>query len=118
MVPGQAKDDRHANAKQLVVCFYSLFGMAIIGMCFNVMQGVARRKISWLLHKLKRFTLCPRGATNKKDNEKDKFEDRGEAEYTLEEREKERNEILNKLRMLKQYENILNSKRRKKHVLS
>lgn len=108
LVPGQKPNDRYADLKNFTICFYSLFGMSIIGMCFNVMQYVARRKIYWLISSIQKMSTCLR---KKKEANKN-------FAFTLIEKEKEKEIILNRLKLLQQYENQINAKRRKKHALS
>lgn len=106
-MPGLKENDPHANIKLLTVCFYSLFGMATLGMCFNAIKTSAKRSISKLKGKVKKLLDCAR-RRNKKENFNQKLIDR----------EKEREDILSKIKMLQMYENQINAKRRKKHVLN
>ncbi|CAF1106217.1 unnamed protein product [Adineta steineri] len=47
-VPGQRKDDPHASAKLILGAIYVLFGMAILAMCFDLMQEEIVAKFRWL----------------------------------------------------------------------
>jgi hypothetical protein len=125
-VPGQKRNDKYANLKQLTICFYSLFGMAIIGMCFSVMQFVARRKIMWLFSRLKQISSCCKKRKQTVSAETDgstitaegQIRDVNNLTETLIEREREKETILNRLKLLQQYENAISAKRRRRHVLS
>lgn len=136
LVPGQKRHDKYAHMKQLLVCFYSLFGMAIIGMCFTVMQFVARRKIMWLFAKIKHLlcTCCLRRKSSGRGSERrgggvgggqgamatltSGINDANTLTEALIEKEKEKEAILHRLKLLQQYENAISAKRRRRHVLS
>uniref|UniRef100_A0AC34GL32 Potassium channel domain-containing protein n=1 Tax=Panagrolaimus sp. ES5 TaxID=591445 RepID=A0AC34GL32_9BILA len=51
IVPGQSLDE--GSQEKLIVCaLYLLFGMALIAMCFKLMQDDVVQKARWLGHKL------------------------------------------------------------------
>ncbi|UJR15593.1 hypothetical protein I4U23_002529 [Adineta vaga] len=47
-VPGQRKDDPNASAKLILGAIYVLFGMAILAMCFDLMQEEIVAKFRWI----------------------------------------------------------------------
>ncbi|CAF1083701.1 unnamed protein product [Adineta ricciae] len=47
-VPGQRKDDPNAGAKLILGAIYVLFGMAILAMCFDLMQEEIVAKFRWI----------------------------------------------------------------------
>jgi len=47
-VPGQKKDDPHAGLKLIAGAIYVLFGMAILAMCFDLMQEEIVAKFRWI----------------------------------------------------------------------
>ncbi|CAF2373095.1 unnamed protein product [Rotaria sp. Silwood2] len=51
-VPGQRKDDANSSAKLLLGAIYALFGMAILAMCFDLMQEEIVAKFRWIGTKL------------------------------------------------------------------
>lgn len=52
LVPGM-RSDSVANQEKLILCsFYLIFGLAIIAMCFDLMQEEVRAKFRWLGQKL------------------------------------------------------------------
>ncbi|CAF0798257.1 unnamed protein product [Rotaria sp. Silwood1] len=51
-VPGQRKDDANASAKLILGAIYALFGMAILAMCFDLMQEEIVAKFRWIGTKL------------------------------------------------------------------
>lgn len=52
LVPGM-RSDSVENQEKLILCsFYLIFGLAIIAMCFNLMQEEVRAKFRWLGQKL------------------------------------------------------------------
>lgn len=51
-MPGQRKDDPKAGAKLIVGAIYVLFGMAILAMCFDLMQEEIVAKFRWLGRKI------------------------------------------------------------------
>ncbi|XP_062582724.1 TWiK family of potassium channels protein 7-like [Saccostrea cucullata] len=52
LVPGM-RSDSPANQEKLILCaFYLIFGLAIIAMCFDLMQEEVRAKCRWLGQKL------------------------------------------------------------------
>jgi hypothetical protein len=107
-VPGLKPNDRHANFKLIAVCFYSLFGMAIIGMCFSVMQGLVKRHLAKLGNIIKVMNAKLVLITARKSSVKARRH-----EMSMAEREKEREDILNKLKMLQQFEKQINARKRK-----
>lgn len=51
IVPGQSLGE--GSQEKLIVCaLYLLFGMALIAMCFKLMQDDVVRKAQWLGHKI------------------------------------------------------------------
>lgn len=82
--------------------------MSIIGMCLSVMQWIFKRKLFLLVGKLKKLIDC-----SSKKEKKAKL-----ARNSIAYKEKEREEILNKIKMLQQYENQISGTRRKRHVLN
>ena len=52
-VPGSiAHTDYSNNQKLIICCFYLLFGLSVIAMCFNLMQEEVRAKVRWLAIKV------------------------------------------------------------------
>jgi hypothetical protein len=51
-VPGQRKDDPNATAKLIFGAIYVLFGMAILAMCFDLMQEEIVAKFRWIGRKI------------------------------------------------------------------
>jgi hypothetical protein len=51
-VPGQRKDDPNATAKLILGAIYVLFGMAILAMCFDLMQEEIVAKFRWIGRKI------------------------------------------------------------------
>ncbi|CAF1147059.1 unnamed protein product [Didymodactylos carnosus] len=51
-VPGQRKDDPNAGAKLILGAIYVLFGMAILAMCFDLMQEEIVAKFRWIGKKI------------------------------------------------------------------
>jgi hypothetical protein len=51
-VPGQKSGDPYAGAKLILGAIYVLFGMAILAMCFDLMQEEIIAKFTWLGKKL------------------------------------------------------------------
>ena len=47
-VPGQNQDDPYATPKLVLGAIYVLFGMAILAMCFDLMQEEIIAKFTWL----------------------------------------------------------------------
>jgi hypothetical protein len=107
-VPGLKTNDRHANFKLIAVCFYSLFGMAIIGMCFSVMQGLVKRHLAKLGNIIKIVNSKLALMTSRKSSVKARRQ-----EISMAEKEKEKDDILNKLKMLQQFEKQINARKRK-----
>ncbi|RNA27512.1 T family of potassium channels 18-like [Brachionus plicatilis] len=94
LVPGLALKDNYTDIKMLIVCIYSSFGMAIIGMCLGQMQFAIKRKQSM-------------DFMNKSQN------DKTSRKNSTVELAREKEEILNKIKMLKRLENeSFNRKRR------
>lgn len=107
-------------------------------MCFTVMQFVARRKIMWLFAKIKNLlcTCCLRRKSSGRGSERrgagggvgggqgatatlaSGINDANTLTEALIEKEKEREAILHRLKLLQQYENAISAKRRRRHVLS
>ena len=110
LVPGQRFKDKHADAKMFSVCIYILFGIAVIGMCGVSAKQSIRRNIDYLKTKFKKVFLtdCRKKAPHKKLN----------IIQRLAEREKEKVEILNRIKLLEKYENQLNARKSKRSVAS
>ncbi|CAF1056076.1 unnamed protein product [Rotaria magnacalcarata] len=51
-VPGQSKDDPNASIKLIIGAIYVLFGMAILAMCFDLMQEEIVAKFRWIGRKI------------------------------------------------------------------
>ena len=51
-MPGQRKDDPHAGGKLILGAIYVLFGMAILAMCFDLMQEEIVAKFRWIGRKI------------------------------------------------------------------
>ena len=51
-MPGQQPNDPYAGAKLILAAIYVLFGMAILAMCFDLMQEEIIAKFTWLGKKL------------------------------------------------------------------
>ncbi|CAF0868537.1 unnamed protein product [Didymodactylos carnosus] len=51
-VPGQRKDDPNSGAKLMLGAIYVLFGMAILAMCFDLMQEEIVAKFRWIGEKI------------------------------------------------------------------
>jgi hypothetical protein len=51
-VPGQSKNDPNAGAKLVLGAIYVLFGMAILAMCFDLMQEEIVAKFRWIGRKM------------------------------------------------------------------
>lgn len=51
-MPGQQPNDPYAGAKLILGAIYVLFGMAILAMCFDLMQEEIIAKFTWLGKKL------------------------------------------------------------------
>ncbi|CAF0987247.1 unnamed protein product [Brachionus calyciflorus] len=79
-VPGQTENDPDATVKLIAGCFYLLIGMAILAMCFDLMQEEIIAKFTWLGRKL--------GIVDKDEDE----EEEGEKKNEKEETNKEENE--------------------------
>jgi hypothetical protein len=47
-VPGQQKDEPHADLKLIAGAVYVFFGMAILAMCFDLMQEEIVAKFRWI----------------------------------------------------------------------
>ena len=52
-MPGQRQDDPNASAKLILGAVYVLFGMAILAMCFDLMQEEIVAKFRWIGTKLR-----------------------------------------------------------------
>lgn len=79
-VPGQNQDDPYATPKLVLGAIYVLFGMAILAMCFDLMQEEIIAKFTWLGKKL--------GIIEK--DEEDEAEELAEKEKEKEKKEKEK----------------------------
>lgn len=101
-MPGQKLKDKKADMKMLVVCFNCLFGMAIIGMCFSIMKDEAMSYLCLIKDTVRKFFMC-HSRKKKKENE-------------LTEIEEEKVKFLARIRMLKQYENLINLSKRKSAI--
>jgi hypothetical protein len=51
-VPGQKTNDQLAALKLILAALYILFGISILGMCFDLMQEEIITKITWVGKKL------------------------------------------------------------------
>lgn len=103
MVPGLAFKEKYADAKMLVVCIYSSLGMAIIGMCLGQMQFAFKRKLYLLIELVKQSMDFMSKSQNEKTSRKNSA-----VGLT-----KEKNDILNRIKMLRRLENeSFNRKRR------
>ena len=98
-VPGQKENDPNSNIKFVAVIFYSLFGIALIGMIISLTQAAARRSFRRLTFKLKRFIT-----NSNKSNE-------GEVNFIEIDREREKLEILGRIKLLQSYEGVVIRKR-------
>lgn len=47
-VPGADTDSLENQQKLIICCFYLIFGLSLIAMCFNLMQEEVRAKFRWL----------------------------------------------------------------------
>jgi len=105
-VPGQRLKDANNGYKMFSVCIYMLFGMAVIGMCGVSVKQTIKRNYAYLKRKLKKLFQadCRKKVPNKKIN----------LIQRLAEREKEKAEILNRIKLLERYENQLNARRKTK----
>jgi len=99
LVPGISTKDPSANLKLFTVCIYSLFGMAIIGMCINVMQDVAKRNASKLVRHFKNFLSIRR---------------KQEESLSLKELDQEKEEMLRKIQTLKELDAEISAARKRK----
>jgi len=63
VTPGRDYSDPTANAKLIMGSLYSIFGMAILSMCFTLMQEEMLAKFTWLGRKL--------GVVEKEDEDAD-----------------------------------------------
>lgn len=108
LVPGQNPKDPNSKYKLLLICFYSLFGMAVLAMCFSVMQSAAKRHILSLIKKIKNALvyLFDSSSRRKKKDEP----------ISMVDIKREREELLQNIKLLKEYQSQMR-KRRKKHVL-
>ncbi len=108
MVPGQNVKDPNARYKLMLICSYSLFGMATLGMCFNVMQSAAKRNIIALFKAIRACVtyLC---TAHKKEEEPVQL-----SEVDI---QRERQQLINNIKLLKQYQAQMKN-RRKKHVMA
>jgi hypothetical protein len=97
-VPGQQHDDPNVVFKFLIMITYFLFGLAMIGMVVRLAQDTATKSVEKLTAKLKNIFY-----TRKDTLEKSELND-----------EREKQEIIARIRMLMNYENILDV--RKRHV--
>ncbi len=95
-VPGQKSDDSYALLKFLVMSFYFLFGLSLIGMVIRIAQTAAMRTVKKLSAKIKRI-----------------FSDRNRKRKTTDlDCEKEKQEIIARIQMLKTYESMLHVRKR------
>ena len=52
-VPGSIAHTEYSNNQKLIICcFYLLFGLSVIAMCFSLMQEEVRAKFRWLAIKI------------------------------------------------------------------
>lgn len=100
LVPGLKKNDKLSNAKLVMTSMNCLFGMAVVGMCFSMMQRVARRYLARLVVSIKKLISCTVCCCK-------------DPASSLVQLEDEKEIILNRIRMLKQYDELLNLKRRR-----
>jgi hypothetical protein len=98
-LPGQKENDLYSNIKFVAVIIYSLFGIALIGMIVSLTQFQLRRSFRRIAFKLKRFITN----SNKSNG--------GEAILTESEREREKQEILGRIKLLQSYEGAAIRKR-------
>jgi hypothetical protein len=98
-LPGQKENDPNSNIKFVAVIIYSLFGIALIGMIVSLTQFQLRRSFRRIAFKLKRFIT----SSNKSNGE--------EAILTESEREREKQEILGRIKLLQSYEGAAIRKR-------
>lgn len=106
LVPGQRLKDKHSGYKMFSVCIYMFCGMAVFGMCGVSVKTTVKRNLIYLKKKLKKLLQidCRKKTPNKKIS----------LTQRLAEREKERKEILNRIKLLEKYENQLNLRRKTK----
>lgn len=52
LVPGQDLKDSSRNIKMILGSIYILFGLAVLAMCFDLMQNEITDKFEWLGRKL------------------------------------------------------------------
>ena len=98
MVPGSDVTQKDSEIKLLLCCIYGVFGMVVIGTCVSTIATVVWRKVVKLGQNIKKcFTCSKKVLTNK---------------------QKVRQEMINRLKLLKEYEILYETKNRKVHVLS
>ncbi|RNA30940.1 T family of potassium channels 7-like [Brachionus plicatilis] len=76
-VPGQKEDDQNATFKLITGCIYLLIGMAILAMCFDLMQEEIIAKFTWLGKKL---GIVDKEEDEEETDEKDKEKKADESE--------------------------------------
>lgn len=94
-VPGQQTTDPNSDIKLVAIAIYSLFGIALIGMCASLMQGAARRTFRRLSYKVKKVLIH----SHRSDQE--------DAYLTESDREREKQEILSRIKLLQNYEGVV-----------
>jgi hypothetical protein len=84
-VPGQNKSDSLASLKLLIGAVYALFGIAILAMCFDLMQEEIIAKFTWLG---KKIGIIEKDDEEKAEDERKKQERREKAFEKQKERER------------------------------
>ena len=105
LVPGISRQNLSIYS-MLGGCLFSLFGMAIIASCFNIMKGAVKNHLLNLARKIKNLLK-----TKKKEMTSTSSFSGNDESVTDRNREKE--ELLNNIRLLQQYVTEMNSKRKK-----
>ncbi len=95
-MPGQKLNDKNANLKMVTLCFFQLFGIALIAACFNIMKGAAKRYLMRIFKKIRKMFI----KTKKR-------------KISAEIQDKEREQFLNNVKLLQQYVTEVNTKRNK-----
>jgi hypothetical protein len=81
----------------VTLCFFQLFGIALIAACFNIMKGAAKRYLMRVFRKARKMFV--------KKKKKSKI--------STEIQDKEREQFLNNIKLLQQYVTEVNTKRNK-----
>jgi hypothetical protein len=96
-VPGTDLSDEQADLKLLICCFYGVFAMVVIGTMASTIATVVKRNVVKLAQNIKNTLSCEK--------------------KTISDSQKERQEMIKRIKQLKQFEGVFEAKTRKVHVL-